>query len=180
MRPSDILFTAVSATATTLSGIVMVAEPSTWDLLVQSHNAHVAPWMHSHPLIAALLLMQVLDIASGLFASVVLKRIDSEVSWRGMSKKGIMWIVVGMVSAIEPFLGISIGSIPISLSTIVTLFYIGTEGISIVENAGKCRVPIPAKVMEILVKFNDSQPSATVSGTVKVDVTTHNEPPKQP
>jgi toxin secretion/phage lysis holin len=103
------------------------------------------------PLVSTLLLLMVIDVISGLATSFITKTVSSAVSWRGMSKKVIMLLVVGLAAVLEPF------AQGIPLAKLVSLFYIATEALSIMENAALAGVPLPSVLTDALVKIKESQ-----------------------
>jgi toxin secretion/phage lysis holin len=94
----------------------------------------------------ALVVFVVIDYLTGLMAAVVEKKLSSEVGFRGIFKKVLIFMLVGIGSIIDQQI-IGDGSV---LRTAVIFFYISNEGISIIENAGRIGLPIPQKLKEIL------------------------------
>jgi toxin secretion/phage lysis holin len=107
--------------------------------------------LQSMPLVSTLLLLMIIDVICGLITSFISKTVSSAVSWRGMSKKVIMLLVVGLAAVLEPF------AQGIPLAKLVSLFYIATEALSIMENAAIAGVPLPSVLTEALVKIKESQ-----------------------
>lgn len=103
------------------------------------------------PLVSTLLLLMIIDVICGLVTSFICKTVSSSVSWRGMSKKVVMLLVVGLAAVLEPF------AQGIPLAKLVSLFYIATEALSIMENAAIAGVPLPSVLTEALVKIKESQ-----------------------
>lgn len=101
----------------------------------------------------ALILFIVLDYLSGLLAAGVEKRINSQVGFRGIAKKVLIFFLVAIAYQID----ILLGSTAIKFTVIG--FYLGIEGLSILENAGKVGLPIPNSLkisMERLKSKGDS------------------------
>lgn len=92
----------------------------------------------------ALVLFIVLDYISGLLAAGIEKRLNSEVGFRGITKKVFIFILVVIAYQIDLLLGLTI------IRLAVIGFYIGIEGLSVLENAGKVGVPIPNVLKESL------------------------------
>ena len=81
----------------------------------------------------------VVDYITGICRAGTEGKISSSVAFKGIARKIIMFFLVGVAHIIEEhILGSSAG-----FKTVVCLFYIGNEGISIVENAEKLGVKIP-------------------------------------
>ena len=64
----------------------------------------------------------------------------------------MLLIVVALVNTIDTTLNLN-GV----LRSVVLGFYIANEGISLLENAGKCGVPIPEKVVEVLKQLQEKE-----------------------
>lgn len=108
-------------------------------------------WINASPALLALVILMLLDIMTGIFASIIAANLSSSASWKGMSKKVIMIILIGLASVLEPF------AQGIPLSKLVATFYIVTEALSIVENAARCGVPLPSALVESLAKLREGQ-----------------------
>ena len=106
----------------------------------------ISDLLNRFPLVGILLLLILIDICMGTLAAFVAKRLSSNVSWRGMTKKAASLLVLGMVAAVEPLTGLP-------LAKLVALFYIWTEAISIVEAAAALGVPLPAQLLDALEKL---------------------------
>lgn len=94
----------------------------------------------------ALVAFVVIDYLTGLMAAAVEKNLSSEVGYRGIFKKILIFMLVGIGSILDRQI-IGDGSV---LRTAVIFFYISNEGISIIENAGRIGLPIPQKFKDIL------------------------------
>lgn len=93
-----------------------------------------------------LITVVVLDYATGLMAGAVEKKLSSEVGARGICKKVIIFMLVGIGHLIDVYV-IGEGEV---LRTAIIFFYIANEGISIIENAGRIGLPIPKKLKDVL------------------------------
>ena len=87
-----------------------------------------------------LITFAVVDQISGVCAAGVQGKISSEAGFKGIARKVIMFLFVGISHVIDKHI---LGNSD-ALRTAVCLFYIGNEGISIIENAEILGVPIPA------------------------------------
>jgi toxin secretion/phage lysis holin len=90
-----------------------------------------------------------LDVLTGFCAAFITKKLDSTVSWVGMVRKAVMFIIIGFCLAIDHLARSS------HIAQIVAVFFIGYEGLSLIENAGRCGVPLPPALGEALVKLKD-------------------------
>lgn len=96
-----------------------------------------------------LIILMVVDYISGLCAAGVRHEISSQVGFKGIARKVFIFALVGISHVIDQqFLGDS----PI-LRTPVCMFYIGNEGVSILENADKLGIPLPKILMKNFKQF---------------------------
>lgn len=93
----------------------------------------------------ALILFVALDYITGLMVAIVEKKISSEVGFKGIFKKALIFTMVAIGHSIDFYI-IGSGS---ALRTAVIFFYLSNEGISIIENAAKIGLPIPEKLKTI-------------------------------
>lgn len=103
----------------------------------------------------ALITFVVIDYVTGLMVAVLEKKLSSEVGFRGIFKKVLIFTLVGIGNIIDVYL-IKNGS---AIRTAVLFFYISNEGISIVENSAKIGLPIPQKLKDILEQLNKEEKS---------------------
>ena len=101
----------------------------------------------------ALITFVVIDYLTGLMVAVLEKKLSSEVGFRGIFKKVLIFTLVGIANIVDVHL-IQNGS---AIRTAVIFFYISNEGISIVENAAKIGLPIPQKLKDILEQLNKEE-----------------------
>ena len=105
--------------------------------------------------IYALIAFVVIDYITGLMCAVVNKQLSSEVGFRGIFRKVLIFMLVGVGNIIDKQL-IGSGSV---LRTAVIFFYLSNEGISIIENAGILGLPIPQKLKDVLAQLKDKEGS---------------------
>lgn len=77
------------------------------------------------------------DYITGILAAFCLKELNSEIGARGIAKKVFIFCLIGISYKIDMLAGTQIVRIA------VCSFYIGIEGLSILENAGKIGIPLP-------------------------------------
>ena len=87
----------------------------------------------------------VMDYLTGVISAVITKKLSSSTGFRGLLKKIGILIMVAMAVMVDRLTGAE-GIV----RTAVIYFYIANEGISILENWGKARLPLPQKLMDIL------------------------------
>ncbi len=99
----------------------------------------------------ALIAFVVIDYITGVMCAIIDKKLSSEVGFKGIFKKVLIFMLVGVANVIDVYV-LKSGS---ALRTAVIFFYISNEGISLLENAGHLGLPIPAKLKDILEQLND-------------------------
>lgn len=125
--------------------------------------AYLCGW--DKPLEALLVLMG-LDYVSGLIAAQINPELmgpSSKRGFKGICKKVLVLAIVAMAHAMSNLMG---GDAARSL---VIWFFIGNEGLSIVENAANAGVPIPKKLRDTLeqLQLEKSERSGEKGGRVK-------------
>lgn len=86
-----------------------------------------------------LLAFMVVDQCSGIAAGWVEHKLSSNAGFHGILKKCVMFLLVGVAHLMDKYV---LGGTE-ALKTAVCMFYIGNEGISIIENADKLGLPFP-------------------------------------
>jgi toxin secretion/phage lysis holin len=84
------------------------------------------------------------DYITGILAAFYLKQLSSEIGAKGIAKKVFVFLLVGIAYKIDLLAGTQLVRIA------VCSFYIGIEGLSILENAGKLGIPLPDLLMDAL------------------------------
>jgi len=103
-------------------------------------------WAGWNPIFQLLVGLVIADIASGVLAGVIERKISSDATFRGMARKGLMLIIVGVAA----FVG---STVELPLLPLVAGFYCGHEGLSIFENAVRVGLPVPAILRDVLLKL---------------------------
>ena len=105
-------------------------------------------------LVVALVVFVVVDYLTGVMCAISEKKLSSEVGFRGICRKVLIFILVGIANILDVQV-IGTGSV---LRTAIIFFYISNEGISLLENAGRLGLPIPEKLKLVLEQLhNDSE-----------------------
>ena len=99
----------------------------------------------------ALVALMVADYITGVMCAIVEKKLSSEIGFKGIFKKVLIFILVGVGHVIDTNL-IGDGSV---LRTAIIFFYCSNEGVSMLENAGRLGLPIPEKLKDILVQLHN-------------------------
>ena len=96
--------------------------------------------------IYALITFVMVDYLTGLMVAVLERKLSSEIGFKGIFKKVLIFILVAIAHIIDTYL-IQNGS---AIRTAVIFFYLSNEGISIIENSAKIGLPIPEKLKDVL------------------------------
>ena len=102
-------------------------------------------------LLYALLAFVAIDYLTGVMCAVVDKKLSSAVGFKGIFKKVLIFLLVGIANLIDVQV-IGTGSV---LRTAVIFFYISNEGVSLLENAGYLGLPIPTKMKDVLEQLHN-------------------------
>lgn len=103
-------------------------------------------------LLITLVVFVILDYITGMISAGINHKLSSSVGFKGIAKKVFIFAIVGVANLIDMYIlkgGYNV------LRTAVIFFYIGNEGISILENAGECGLPIPTKIRQLLEQLRD-------------------------
>lgn len=99
----------------------------------------------------ALLAFVIIDYVTGLMCAVLDKKLSSEVGFRGIFKKVLIFSLVAIGNIVDQSV-IGDGSV---IRTAVIFFYLSNEGVSILENAAHIGLPIPQKLKDILEQLHN-------------------------
>ena len=102
-------------------------------------------------LLIALVVFAVADYITGIMCAVINKKLSSEVGFRGICRKVLIFILVGIANILDMEV-IGTGSI---LRTAIIFFYLSNEGVSLLENAAYLGLPIPEKLKDVLQQLHD-------------------------
>lgn len=102
-------------------------------------------------LLYTLLAFVVLDYLTGIMCAVVDKKLSSEIGFKGIFKKILIFVLVGVGHLLDVQI---LGEVGI-LRTAVIFFYLSNEGVSLVENAAHLGLPIPEKLKAVLEQLHD-------------------------
>lgn len=102
-------------------------------------------------LLYALVAFVVIDYITGVMCAVVDKKLSSEVGFRGICKKVLIFLMVGIANILDVHV-IGTGSV---LRTAAIFFYISNEGVSLLENASHLGLPVSKKVKDVLEQLHD-------------------------
>ncbi len=99
----------------------------------------------------ALIAFVVIDYITGVMCAIVDKNLSSEVGFKGICRKVLIFTLVGIGNILDVYV---LGQAGV-LRTAVIFFYISNEGVSLLENSAHLGLPIPAKLKDILAQLHD-------------------------
>ena len=102
-------------------------------------------------LLYALIAFVVVDYITGIMCAIVDKKLSSEVGFKGICKKVLIFLLVGMANILDVNI-IGSGSV---LRTAAIFFYLSNEGVSLLENAAHLGLPVPNAMKEVLQQLHD-------------------------
>ena len=102
-------------------------------------------------LMYALIAFVIADYVTGVMCAVSDKRLSSEVGFKGICRKVLIFVLVGMANILDMHV-IGTGCV---LRTAVLFLYISNEGVSVLENAGHLGLPVPARLLNVLEQLHE-------------------------
>ena len=104
----------------------------------------------------ALIAFVVIDYITGVMCAVVDKKLSSEVGFKGIFKKILIFAMVAVGHMLDTNILSNAGSPGGSsvLRTAVIFFYIANEGVSLLENTARLGLPIPQKLKDVLAQLH--------------------------
>lgn len=102
-------------------------------------------------LLYTLLAFTAMDYITGIMCAVNDHTLSSEVGFRGICRKVLIFMLVGIANILDADV-VGTGSV---LRTAVIFFYISNEGVSLLENAAHLGLPVPEKIKMVLEQLHD-------------------------
>ena len=102
-------------------------------------------------LLFALMAFVVIDYITGVMCAINDRKLSSEVGFRGICRKVLIFLLVGIGHIVDAQV---IGSGGV-LRTAVIFFYLSNEGVSLIENAAHLGLPVPDKLKAVLEQLHD-------------------------
>lgn len=106
-------------------------------------------------LLYALIAFVAIDYITGVMCAVIDHRLSSEVGFKGIFKKVLIFLLVGTANILDVQV-IGTGCV---LRTAVIFFYISNEGVSLLENAAYLGLPVPEKIKTVLKQLHSRSES---------------------
>ena len=102
-------------------------------------------------LMTALIIFMVIDYITGLMCAIADKKLSSEVGFKGICRKVLIFLLVGIGNIID----VQVLGSPGVLRTAVIFFYLSNEGVSLLENAAHLGLPVPDAIKMVLEQLHD-------------------------
>ena len=98
----------------------------------------------------ALIVLMTLDYITGVMCAIVDKKLSSAVGFKGICKKCLILMLVGVANIIDLHV-VGSGS---ALRGAVICFYMSNEGLSLLENVAYIGLPIPDRMKDVLAQLH--------------------------
>ena len=102
-------------------------------------------------LLYALIAFVSIDYITGVMCAISDKTLSSEVGFRGICRKVLIFLLVGIGNIID----VQVLGSPGVLRTAVIFFYLSNEGVSLLENAAHLGLPVPDAIKTVLEQLHD-------------------------
>ena len=102
-------------------------------------------------LLYALIAFVAIDYITGVMCAISDKTLSSEVGFKGICRKVLIFLPVGIGNIID----VQVLGSPGVLRTAVIFFYLSNEGVSLLENAAHLGLPVPDAIKTVLEQLHD-------------------------
>lgn len=130
-----------------LRGILPVRKEAAWGTVTGAAGVASEYFFGAwNAALEALVWAMVIDYLTGVLAAYINPRLmlDSRTGFRGICKKILILLLVSLAHFVDSATGQQI------VCTAVVWFFLGNEGLSIIENTAKAGVPVPGKLRQTL------------------------------
>ena len=104
------------------------------------------------PLLRGLLLFICLDYITGVIKAALAKKLTSQIGFKGIAKKVLILVLVMLAVGLQSSIGIDV-----PIREIVITFFLSNEALSIIENAAAIGLPMPKKLIDILLQLRGEE-----------------------
>ena len=102
-------------------------------------------------LVYALIAFVAIVYITGVMCAIADKSLSSEVGFKGICRKVLIFLLVGIGNIID----VQVLGSPGVLRTAVIFFYLSNEGVSLLENAAHLGLPVPDAIKTVLAQLHD-------------------------
>lgn len=129
-----------------LRGLIPTQVQIEWGAIASALGTLCSYILGWNSVLEALVFAMIIDYMSGLIAAYVNPRmkLDSRKGFRGIAKKVMILLLVSLAHFIDRATGQNI------IQLAVIWFFLGNEGLSIIENAANAGLPVPKKLKDTL------------------------------
>lgn len=108
----------------------------------------------------------VIDIVTGLIKSAIERKLSSNIAFEGFLKKATIMIVIIIANLLDI---LTSAGVPV-FRTMAVFFYIGMEGLSILENFERIGVPLPKAMTKYINELSKEQIKIETINTEQVTI----------
>ncbi|MGJ9482082.1 phage holin family protein [Actinotignum sp. GS-2025e] len=134
-------------------------------ITIQTFFAGLAGWLAAYlggldGLVYALIIFVAADYLTGVLAAIVERRVSSAVGFRGISRKILIFTLIGLAHLLDMHV---IGT-PGVLRAATIFFYLSNEGISLIENTTRLGLPVPEQIraaLDAITRRDNTKPQLT-------------------
>ena len=106
-----------------------------------------------HVSLTILLVFMAIDFITGIIKGAYTGKLRSSVGYKGILRKGTIMLVIVFANMLDLLTGTGL---PV-FRTMIVFFYIGNEGLSIIENLGAIGVPVPAAITKYIEQLSKEE-----------------------
>ena len=121
---------------------------------VKKLDAMNSLWSNIDGFLYTLIAFVVVDYITGILRAGVEKKLSSRIGFKGIAKKIMLFILVGVGHLIDAYLITGANGL---LRNAIIFFYISNEGISIIENSSALGLPVPEKLKIMLEQLKEEK-----------------------
>lgn len=103
-------------------------------------------------MVECLSILMLIDYVTGVAKAFIIEKVNSKAGFKGLLKKMVMILVVVLAYQIDLLFESKFG-----IKSLTIGILLGNEGLSILENASICGVPVPEKLKNILEQYRESR-----------------------
>ena len=124
----------------------------TFNTFIATTGTIVSAWLGGwDAALKVLVVLMVIDYATGFLGAVKNQKVNSEVMYWGGFRKCAILVVLAIAVLLDQMVG---NTTPI-LRTLAIYFYVSREGISVTENLGILGVPLPPGISRVLTQLQE-------------------------
>jgi toxin secretion/phage lysis holin len=113
-------------------------------------------------ILMVLLTLIIIDYVTGLLRAAFENKLSSNIGWRGIARKILTFVLIGVAHIIGYYVLNDDGV----LRSIAIFFYIGNEGLSILENCVAMGMPLPDKFKDTLKQIRGNKKNNDEGGEI--------------